>query len=236
MTREIQELERREKVSHPRATCYIAAYDTELFDTSNLRMKVSTCLEACYRIVEVHHRYHIPATFFVVGRALEANPQAYRDLLDDPLFEIASHSYSHKMFRDHPLCGPAASPVEIRQEIFRGKEVVEQVFQRPCRGLRTGCGFVEGLRGAPDVLQMIAEAKFQYVSSLLRMASLVCGSSRDTAGKRISSKGITAKLGEGMPSDCCSSHRCSLMQFQLITSLRLKKNSLSITASSSTRL
>jgi peptidoglycan/xylan/chitin deacetylase (PgdA/CDA1 family) len=109
----------------------------------------------------------MPATFFVVGKALESNPQAYRDLLDDPLFEVASHSYSHKLFRDHPLCGPAASPEEIREEIIRGKDVVEQLFQKPCFGLRTGCGFVDGLRGAPQVLQVLDEAGFQYVSSQL---------------------------------------------------------------------
>jgi len=147
-------------------TYFVPAYDTELYETSSLREKTPTCLEACYKIVEIHSRYRIPATFFIVGRALEAHPQEFKTLLDDPLFEIASHSYSHKMLRDHPLCGPAATPEEIREEIFRGKAIVEQVFQRPCRGLRAGCCFVEGLRGAPDVLQVIQEAGYQYISSM----------------------------------------------------------------------
>jgi peptidoglycan/xylan/chitin deacetylase (PgdA/CDA1 family) len=146
---------------------YIAAYDTEMYDTSRLEPGVPTCLEACYRIVDVHRRYNLPATFFIVGKALEANPREYRDLLDDPLFEVASHTYSHRMFRDHPICGPAASMPEIGTEIRRGKEVIEDVFGRPCLGLRTGCGFSEGLRGAPDILRLVADAGYRYVSSVL---------------------------------------------------------------------
>jgi peptidoglycan/xylan/chitin deacetylase (PgdA/CDA1 family) len=148
-------------------TFFLPAYDTELYDTSGLKEPTAACLEACYKIVEVHRRYRAPATFFIVGKALEANPVEYRELLDDPLFEIASHTYSHRLLRDHPICGPAASLEEIRQEISRGKAVVEEVFQRPCLGLRPGCGFVEGLRGAPEILEIVRQAGFEYVSSML---------------------------------------------------------------------
>jgi peptidoglycan/xylan/chitin deacetylase (PgdA/CDA1 family) len=137
-------------------THYIAAYDTES----------PNCLAACRKIVDVHRRYEMPATFFIVGRVLEANPDEYRNLLDNPLFEIASHTYSHRMLRDHPFCGPAIPEKEKRVEIFRGKEIVESVFQRPCLGTRPACAFDNGLKGAADVLQMIQEAGLRYVSSL----------------------------------------------------------------------
>ena len=87
-------------------TRYIAAYDTES----------AACLEACRKIVEVHKRFKMPATFFIVGKVLDANSSEYRKLLDDPLFEIASHTYSHKMLRDNPFCGPAVSLEEKRKE------------------------------------------------------------------------------------------------------------------------
>lgn len=80
-------------------TVYVAAYDTES----------PKCLAACRKIVEMHRKYDVPASFFIVGKVLEANPDEYRELLDDPFFEIASHTYSHKMLRNHPICGPAAS-------------------------------------------------------------------------------------------------------------------------------
>ncbi|MDH5441948.1 MAG: polysaccharide deacetylase family protein [Candidatus Bathyarchaeota archaeon] len=138
-------------------TLYIAAYDTES----------PRCLAACRKIVEVHRRFDMPATFFLVGKILMANPDDYRELLDDPLFEIASHTYSHKMLRNHPFCGPAASKQQIQEEIFGGKSVVERVFGRPCLGIRPACGFTNGLRGSEDVLELIHEAGFRYVSSAL---------------------------------------------------------------------
>ncbi len=138
-------------------TRYIAAYDTES----------AACLAACSKIVEVHKRFEMPATFFILGKTLDANPAEYRKLLDDPLFEIASHTYTHQMLRDNVFCGQAVSMDEKRNEIFKGKEAVERVFERPCIGMRPGCGFDNALKGEPQVLKLVQEAGFKYVSSLL---------------------------------------------------------------------
>lgn len=138
-------------------TMYIAAYDTEN----------PKCLAAVRKIVEVHKRFKMPATFFITGKTLEANTPEYKSLLDNPLFEVASHTYSHKMLRENPFCGPAVSLEDKRKEIFEGKAVVEKVFGKPCIGLRPGCGFEKALHGAGDVLGLAKEAGFKYVSSLL---------------------------------------------------------------------
>lgn len=137
-------------------TLYVAAYDTES----------PACLSAVRKIVAMHRRYQMPATFFITGRCLEQAPAEYRELLDDPLFEVASHTYSHKTLRDHPFCGPAVSEPEIREEIFLGKSWVERVFDRPCLGMRPACGFEQGLSGAPEILSLVREAGYCYVSSL----------------------------------------------------------------------
>ena len=138
-------------------TVYIAAYDTES----------PACLAACGRIVEVHRKHEMPATFFITGQRLEADGHEYRALLDDPLFEVASHTYSHKLLRDHPLFGPAVSPEEVAEELSQGKRWVERVFERPCLGMRPGCGFEEGLFGAPEVLRAATGSGFRYVSTML---------------------------------------------------------------------
>lgn len=140
-----------------KAPSYIAAYDTES----------PGCLKACRKIVEVHKKMEMPATFFIVARTLLANPQEYRELLDDPLFEIASHTYDHQMLRDNAFCGPAAAPEQIRKEVVESKKAIEAVFEKPCAGLRPGCGFEKGLRGASQVLTLVKEAGYSYVSSLL---------------------------------------------------------------------
>ncbi len=138
-------------------TAIVAAYDTE---------KPAACLSACRTIAAVHERTGIPATFFIVGKLLESEGQEYRSLLGRPeLFEIATHTYSHGMLRDHPICGDALPPEEIAAEIRRGKELVEQTFGTQCLGLRPGCSFDVGFQGAPDVLSLIREVGLHYVSS-----------------------------------------------------------------------
>ena len=109
----------------------------------------------------------MPATFFITGKTLEANVGEYKQLLADPLFEVASHTWSHKLLRDNALCGPAVSAEEKREEIFKAKELIEHVFERPCVGLRPAVGFDNALKGATDVLRLVHEAGFRYVSSLL---------------------------------------------------------------------
>jgi len=138
-------------------TRYIAAYDTES----------PACLEACRKIVAVHKKLDMPATFFITGKTLEANAKEYKGLLTDPLFEVASHTWSHKLLRDNALCGPAVSAEQKREEIFKAKELIERIFERPCVGLRPAVGFDNALRGAVDVLTLVREAGFRYVSSLL---------------------------------------------------------------------
>jgi peptidoglycan/xylan/chitin deacetylase (PgdA/CDA1 family) len=145
-------------------TRYIAAYDTEVAPSP--RHSLPPCVEACEAIAAMHRKHGVPATFFIVGRVLEQTPDAFRRLLDDPLFEIASHTWSHRMLRDNPFCGKAAPPDAIREEIFRGKEAIERHFpDQRCICLRPGCSFTDGLRGAEQVLGWVSEAGYEYVSS-----------------------------------------------------------------------
>jgi peptidoglycan/xylan/chitin deacetylase (PgdA/CDA1 family) len=138
---------------------YIAAYDVE---------NLEKCLPAMRQIVALHRRMNVPATMFVVGRLLEEQGREYRELwADEQLFEVASHTYSHRLLKDHPVCGPAATPEQIRREVLQGVACVEQTFQRKCRGLRPGCGFDNGLKNAPLPLSLAQEAKLDYVSSQL---------------------------------------------------------------------
>jgi peptidoglycan/xylan/chitin deacetylase (PgdA/CDA1 family) len=140
-------------------TRYIAAYDTE---------RPNDCLAACRQLRMVHERFAFPATFFIVGQTLEQESEEYRKVLGEfPLFEIASHTYSHRLLRDHPLMGLASEPEERLREIRLGKEIVEQTFERPCQGLRPGYGFADALRGDKWLLGEIVAVGHSYVSSLL---------------------------------------------------------------------
>ena len=141
-------------------TKYIFHYDLENPDL---------CVKAAPVLVELHQRYNIPATFFMLGRVLEQKGNELCSLFsDDPLFDIQSHTYAHKMLKDSRMHGPGISVEEVRQEITLGKKWVEDVFARPCIGVRSGCGFLHGFQGEPERIAVLAEADIKYFSSDLR--------------------------------------------------------------------
>jgi hypothetical protein len=136
-------------------TNYIAAYDTES----------PKCLEAVRRIVEVHEKFEMPATFFIVARLLENRGEAYLELLgDNPLFEIGSHTYSHALLRENVFCGAPVAGEKHRREVVESKSRIEQLFEREISGFRPAVGFAEGLRGAPNLLGLCREGGYGYIS------------------------------------------------------------------------
>jgi peptidoglycan/xylan/chitin deacetylase (PgdA/CDA1 family) len=140
-------------------TRFIAAYDTE---------RPETCLAACRNIRSIHEKFGFPGTFFIVGERLKQEGEEYREVLgENPDFEIASHTYSHRLLKDHPFGGPAVGIDEKSRQIRLGKEIIEQIFRRPCIGLRPGYGFDRGLSGEKWLLGEIVSNGFGYISSLL---------------------------------------------------------------------
>lgn len=136
-------------------TLYIAAYDVEQ----------DSCLDGLERIVELHTEHAMPATFFVVSQLLEKHASIFRSLLDaNPLFEIASHTVTHALLREHTLGGPAVPAAQRRTEIIDSKRHLEDFFGQSVRGFRTPYGFEDGLTGAPELLGWVQEAGYQYLS------------------------------------------------------------------------
>lgn len=58
-------------------------------------------------IIAILRKEHVPATLFLTGLWIETYAAATKDLSNDPLFELANHSYSHAGFRS-PCYGLAA--------------------------------------------------------------------------------------------------------------------------------
>lgn len=137
-------------------TTFLAAYDLESLEVG---------LTAAEAVAAVHRRHDKPATFFVVGRLLEQDGPRYRDILDDPLFDIQTHTYSHRMLKTSGPHGPAVSLEEMEEEVSRGKQLVEDTFERECLGLRPGCGFHGGFGGMPERLEILWRNGIRFVSS-----------------------------------------------------------------------
>ena len=138
-------------------TTYIAAYDTEH----------PACLKALPKIVDIHERFEMPATFFLVARLLDDGEQVCRRLLgDNPLFEIGCHSYTHAILRDHGVGGKPVPKDQYFREVVESKERIEQVFGREVFGFRPPYSFSTGLCGAPDLLSLCDRAGYRYISSM----------------------------------------------------------------------
>ena len=140
-------------------TKYIAAYDVE---------NIEHAVAAVEKLVELHRAYDVPATFFIVGRLLEQDGPRYRELLDDPLFDVHTHTYSHKILKDSRPHGPAVGLQEVEKEVAEGKRLVEDVFERECIGIRPGCGYENDFAGAPERLEIIRRHGLKFVSADLR--------------------------------------------------------------------
>lgn len=135
---------------------YIAAYDAETDD----------CVKGLEKIVARHEEHRMPATFFVVAELLDRYGDAYRRLLGgNPLFEIGSHTATHSLVLPHPLGPDPVSGDRLRSEIVDSRKRLQDFFGQPVGGFRTPYGYVDGLRGAPQVLELVREAGYDYISS-----------------------------------------------------------------------
>ena len=92
------------------------------------------------------------------------------------LFDVQSHTYSHALFRDveyAPSPGtvaviPASPPVALREELAATSDMIRRLLGHEVVGLRTPFGFYRGLRGRPDLLELLRENGIRYVSSWTR--------------------------------------------------------------------
>lgn len=139
-------------------TTYLAAYDTE----------DEKCFAALPRIVELHERHQMPATFFIASFILEGKKALLRILLDRPLFEIACHSHSHQLLAAHSRSVNPPVPVEtLAMEVLDSKKKLEDTFGKPVTGFRPPWGYGDGLAHAPHLLDLLQEGGYRYVSSVL---------------------------------------------------------------------
>lgn len=138
-------------------TSYIFSYDVE---------HPELCMKALPVIVEYHRQYEVPATFFIVGKLIEMHRDKLRSLLGgDELFDIQSHTYSHKLLKDSAMHGHGVSLEEMREELELGKRLVEDTFEVECTGFRTPCGFYKGMQGEVERLKIIWSCGFKFISS-----------------------------------------------------------------------
>lgn len=158
---------------------YVAAYDVEAIypwwelgnrqyspdlyrnSISYTGERLQTCLEGVAAVADVHRRKQLPATFFLVGELVEHAGSALRDILDDPLFDLQCHSYTHA-----DIVSLAANKQALQHELLDAKQRIEDTFGRTVLGFTTPAGFPNGLCQQPQVLEALWEAGYRYLRSV----------------------------------------------------------------------
>jgi hypothetical protein len=120
-----------------------------------------------------HEEHGVPATLFVCGRTLVHNVPVLEPFVDNPLFDIQQHTYSHTLLKDDHWKGGtflASPPVAIEQEVRQTSEALRRLLGVECIGLRTPHGYHLGLTDRPEMLDVLSGCGIRFVSSWARNA------------------------------------------------------------------
>ncbi|MEU9290988.1 polysaccharide deacetylase family protein [Streptomyces sp. NPDC048275] len=71
------------------------------------------------RLIATLRAFKVPATVFMTGRWADEYPQEARSIGQDPLFEVANHSYSHYAFTEDCYGLPTVPADEMRTDVER---------------------------------------------------------------------------------------------------------------------
>jgi peptidoglycan/xylan/chitin deacetylase (PgdA/CDA1 family) len=103
-------------------------------------------------LIDLLTREQLPATLFLNGRWIDANPQVTADLIANPLFEIANHGTHHRPLSvtgrsayGIPGCGSAQ---EVAEEVESNHERLAALVGRPPRFFRSGTAHYDEVAAA----------------------------------------------------------------------------------------
>lgn len=80
------------------------------------------------RLLEILHTYHVPATFFVVGKQVELHPELLQKIFREG-HELANHTYSHRDLR-------ALTYPEFESELDKTQKIVASLTDQQMKFFR----------------------------------------------------------------------------------------------------
>jgi peptidoglycan/xylan/chitin deacetylase (PgdA/CDA1 family) len=81
-------------------------------------------------LLDVLQRLHVPATFFVLGREVKANPNTFRRLVDAGM-TIGNHSWAHPNFEQLSEADQTAQVVDTARELQNAGAANPRLFRPP---------------------------------------------------------------------------------------------------------
>lgn len=143
------------------------------FPLYELALDPSTCGRALELLTDIHRSVGVPATLFVCGRTLLHALAAVERADASGVFDVQQHTFSHVPFKDIEYEAqpgivariPAAPPEALAEELASTSRLIREQLGHDCVGLRTPFGYHRGLRGRPDLLEIVRAAGLRYVTS-----------------------------------------------------------------------
>ena len=109
------------------------------------------------RLLELLARHEVTGTFFILGQVGEAFPDLVREI-HSAGHEVGVHGHDHYVF--HEL-----SPARAREELYRGKSVLEDLTGTRMLGHRAPAFSINA--STAWVLDLLLELGFEYDSSIM---------------------------------------------------------------------
>jgi peptidoglycan/xylan/chitin deacetylase (PgdA/CDA1 family) len=104
------------------------------------------------RLLKTLRKLNVPATLFVNGRWIKANPGLAAELAADPLFELGNHGYRHQPLsvsgRSAYGIPGTANAGEAYDEIMGNQEVMERLCGKAPRFFRAGTAYYDDVAAA----------------------------------------------------------------------------------------
>ena len=140
-----------------------ANYEDDLFtNNSDVRSTVEENTEVYLRVLAENSA---TATFFVLGFVAEQHPNLVRRIADAG-HEIASHGYGHQLIYKQ-------TPEEFREDILRGKKLLEDITGKPVLGYRAPSWSIT--EQSFWALEILEEEGFRYDSSIFPFKNFLYG-------------------------------------------------------------
>ncbi len=124
------------------------------------------------KAVEMHRASGIPATFFISGVTIEENLDLVKEIARDGLFEVSSHGYSHKPYKNvrEMVNGEQRFSIDGEsfeisiQELSEGRRTLDKL-ENPGRGIACPYAYQGGLHDLPEIRAAMLELGFRYTRS-----------------------------------------------------------------------
>ncbi len=151
---------------------FLIGYDVETQDPNSVAtaqfLKVAAPL---------HRELNAPCTFFICGRTLENNIEAFQAVKAEygDLFDFQQHTYSHVLLKtvfqenEHGKTVFRGGTLgQIREQVERASELLKEHLDINCIGLTGPYGYYRGLSDRPDILEIIHELGIRFIRTYAR--------------------------------------------------------------------